>query len=184
MMKGAQEAIRRLRLLNDSIVPTATAQAINRVASRAVSRSVKQVAKETRIPQKIIRKRVRIRRASTQHSTPKARLTVNRGNLPAIALGTARMQLSRRRGMAQTSTLKVGRFTFKGAFIQQLNNGRWHVLQRVGQSRYPIEVVKIPLTKPLTDAFEEHAIKVREDDYGKEMTHAINHQLRLYFKGG
>ena len=185
-MKGKDEAIRNLGIIVDKVTPVATAQAINRIAVRAISRSVKQVSQETKVQQKIIRNRVRLKRASSKHSTPKARLIVNRGNLPAIVLGTARMQLSRNKGMERrhNSVLKVGKFTFRGAFIQQLNNGKWHVMQRVGRSRYPIDVVKIPLTKPLTEAFEEHAVNVRETDIEKEMRYALNNQLRLYFKGG
>ncbi|HEM6865077.1 phage tail protein [Providencia rettgeri] len=185
-MKGKSEAIRNLNIIVEKVTPIATAQAINRIAARAISRSVKQVSKETKIPQKIIRKRVRLKRASSKQGTAKARITVNRGNLPAIVLGTARVQLSRSRGTERrhNSVLKVGKFTFPNAFIQQLNNGRWHVMQRVGKSRYPIEVVKIPLSKPLTDAFEEHVIKVRNADIDKEVRYALNNQLRLYFKGG
>lgn len=56
-------------------------------------------------------------------------------------------------------------------------------MQRLSLSRYPIDVVKIPVSKPLTEAFEEHAIKVREEDMSKEMQYALNNQLRLYFKG-
>lgn len=185
-MKGKDDAIRNLRIIVDKVTPVATSQAINRIAVRAISRSVKQVSQEAKIPQKIIRKRVRLKRASSKQGTAKARITVNRGNLPAIALGTARVQLSRRKGIERRhgSVLKVGKFKFDNAFIQQLNNGRWHVLQRVGKSRYPIEVVKIPLAKPLTEAFEEHVIHVRDTDIDKEMRYALNNQLRLYFKGG
>ena len=39
--------------------------------------------------------------------------------------------------------LVVGNRRIPGAFIQQLKNGRWHVMQRVaGKNRYPIDVVK------------------------------------------
>ncbi|NIB04214.1 phage tail protein, partial [Providencia rettgeri] len=98
-MKGKDEAVRNLGIIVDKVTPIATAQAINRIAARAVSRSVKQVSKEVKIQQKIIRKRVRLKKASVKQGTPKARITVNRGNLPAIVLGTARVQLSRRRGV-------------------------------------------------------------------------------------
>lgn len=184
-MKGINEAIRNLNVIVDKVTPVATAQAVNRVAARAISRSVKQVSKEVSIQQKIIRKRVRFQKASAKRGTPKARVTVNRGNLPAIVLGTARVQLSRNSAdRRHGSVLKVGKFTFRNAFIQQLSNGRWHVMQRMAKSRYPIDVVKIPISKPLTDAFEEHAINVRESDIDKEMRSALNNQLRLYFKEG
>ncbi len=86
------------------------------------------------------------------------RIRVNRGNLPAIKLGTARVRLARRGGKLQYrgSVLKVGKYLFRDAFIQQLANGRWHVMRRIdGKNRYPIDVVKIPLSGSLTQAFED-----------------------------
>ncbi|MNE95354.1 Prophage minor tail protein Z (GPZ) [compost metagenome] len=76
--------------------------------------------------------------------------------------------------------LKIGRYTFRNAFIQQLGNGRWHVMRRVGRSRYPIEVVKIPLVAPLTKAYEEETRRLLQSDMAKEMGYALKNQLRLY----
>ncbi|HEJ7174542.1 TPA: phage tail protein [Serratia marcescens] len=182
-MKGLEQAIRNLNSLSKHMVPMATAQAINRVAVRAISRSTKRVAGEVRIQQKLVRQRVRLRRASPEQNPPRARLTVNRGNLPAIKLGAARMQLSRRGGFPgrQGSVLKIGRLTFRNAFIQQLANGRWHVLRRTGKGRYPIDVVKIPLVTPLTEAYRQETHRLLQADMGKEMGYALNNQLRLHF---
>ncbi|STM06858.1 Minor tail protein Z (GPZ) of prophage [Escherichia coli] len=87
-------------------------------------------------------------------------MRVNRGNLPAIKLGTAQVRLARSRHGSNSrhrgSVLKVGKYLFRDAFIQQLANGRWHVMRRIdGKNRYPIDVVKIPLSGPLTQAFED-----------------------------
>lgn len=185
-MKGMEQAIRNLNSLSKDMVPVATAQAINRVAVRAISRSTKRVAGEVRVQQKLVRQRVRLRRASPEQNPPRARLTVNRGNLPAIKLGAARMQITRRVGFSggQGSVLKIGRYTFRNAFIQQLANGRWHVLRRIGKKRYPIEVVKIPLATPLTSAYQEETRKLLQADMGKEMGYALKNQLRLYLKRG
>lgn len=184
-MKGLEQAIKNLNSINDEMVPKATAMAINRVARRVISHSVKRVSAETKVPQRLIRQRVRLNRASSRYKTPRARLVINRGNLPAIALGSARVQLSRKRGNQKGagSVLKVGKFSFPNAFIQQLDNGRWHILQRIGKSRYPIEVVKIPLVTPLTTAYTEESEKLIESDMPKEMASALKQQLRLYIKG-
>ncbi|EPC5388276.1 phage tail protein [Serratia proteamaculans] len=181
-MKGIEQAIRNLNTLSKSMVPRATAQSLNRVAGRAISRSTKLVAEDVRVQQKLIRQRARLRRASAEQNPPRATLSINRGNLPAIKLGAARMQLSRRVGFVgkQGSVLKIGRYTFRNAFIQQLANGRWHVMRRVGRSRYPIEVVKIPLVTPLTKAYQEETRRLLETDMGKEMGYALKNQLRLY----
>ncbi|MCN5990759.1 phage tail protein, partial [Escherichia coli] len=98
---------------------------------------------------------------------------VNRGDLPVIKLGNARIVLSRRRRRkkGQRSALKgggsvlvVGNRRIPGAFIQQLKNGRWHVMQRVaGKNRYPIDVVKIPMAVPLTTAFKQNIERIRRE---------------------
>lgn len=183
-MDGIQQAINNLNTISGTAVPVATAQAVNRVAVRAIGRSVKRVSGETQLQQKLIRQRVRLRRASSKQSVPRARLLVNRGNLPAIALGTAKVQLSRKRRdkHGRGSVLKIGRFKFEDAFIQQLANGRWHVMQRTSNSRYPIDVVKIPLVAPLTQAFTDETESLLKSDMPKELGQALKNQLRLYIK--
>lgn len=184
-MDGIQQAINNLNTISGTAVPVATAQAVNRVAVRAIGRSVKRVSGETQLQQKLIRQRVRLRRASSKQSVPRARLLVNRGNLPpAIALGTAKVQLSRKRRdkNGRGSVLKIGRFKFEDAFIQQLANGRWHVMQRTSNARYPIDVVKIPLAAPLTQAFTDETESLLKSDMPKELGQALKNQLRLYIK--
>lgn len=65
--------------------------------------------------------------------------------------------------------LVVGNRRIPGAFIQQLKNGRWHVMQRVaGKNRYPIDVVKIPMAVPLTTAFKQNIERIRRERLPKE----------------
>lgn len=181
-MKGLDQAIKNLNSINGQMVPKATAQAINRVATRVISHSVKRVAKKTGVPQRLIRQRVKLNKAKNNYTKPRARMVINRGNLPAIALGKARLQLSRKQRYQkhQGSVLKIGKFSFPNAFIQQLNNGRWHVLQRVTKDQYPIDVVKIPLVTPLTEAFQEETQRLMHSEMSKEMGYALKQQLRLY----
>lgn len=105
------------------------------------------------------------------------------GNLPAIKLGSAQVRLSRRGGklLRRGSVLKIGPYLFRDAFIQQLANGRWHVMRRVnGKNRYPIDVVKIPLVAPLTQAFETEKKRMLEQEMPKQLMYALKQQLRLY----
>ena len=160
-VKGLERAIQNLNSLSRLIVPEATAKALNRVASRTISQGSKAVAKEAKVddnrkkglPVRLVRQRSRLRKA--RHDRPVASIKINRGNLPAIKLGTARVRLSRKKGARNGagSVLKIGPYTFRNAFIQQLSNGRWQVMRRVGQARYPIDVVKVPLETLLTVAF-------------------------------
>ncbi|WP_293792639.1 phage tail protein [uncultured Pantoea sp.] len=181
-MQGLKQAINNLNELGTNLVPKATTQAVNRVAHRVISRSTRLVAKETGVSQKLIRQRARIRLATSSRDSLAARLIINRGNLPAINLGTARFQLSRRNNMTSRrgSVLKIGHFTFRHAFIQQLANGRWHVMQRTGRGRYPLQVVKIPLSAPLTKAYQEETHHLVEADLPRELVAALRQQVRLY----
>lgn len=181
-IKGLEQAIDNLNGISKTAVPRASAQAVNRVAGRAVSRSVRVVAKDTRVPQKLVRQRARVRKATSRK--PRALIRVNRGNLPAIKLGVASVRLSRRKRdkNGARSVLAIGRFRFPGAFIQQLKNGRWHILRRTTKSRYPIEVVSIPLAIPLTEAFRQELPKLMDSDMPKELRASLKNQLRLILK--
>ena len=191
-MKGLENAIRNLNSLDTRMVPQASAWAINRVAQKAVSVATRQVAGNTvagdnqvkGIPLKLVRQRVRVFKASPSGKMT-VRIRVNRGNLPAIKLGTARVRLARRGGKLQYrgSVLKVGKYLFRDAFIQQLANGRWHVMRRIdGKNRYPIDVVKIPMAVPLTTAFKQNIERIRRERLPKELGYALQHQLRMVIK--
>lgn len=189
-MKGLENAIRNLNSLDTRMVPQASAWAINRVAQKAVSVATRQVAGNTVAgdnqvkgsPLKLVRQRVRVFKASPSGKMT-ARIRVNRGNLPAIKLGTARVRLARRGGKLQYrgSVLKVGKYLFRDAFIQQLANGRWHVMRRIdGKNRYPIDVVKVPLSGPLTQAFEDARDRIIAAEMPKQLGYALKQQLRLW----
>lgn len=189
-LKGLENAIRNLNSLDLRMVPQACAWAVNRVAASAVSAATHRVAKEVvagdnqkkGIPFRLVKQRVRLMKASATGKNY-ARIRVNRGNLPAIKLGTAQVRLSRRGGklLRRGSVLKIGPYLFRDAFIQQLANGRWHVMRRVnGKNRYPIDVVKIPLVTPLTQAFETEKKRMLEQDMPKQLAYALKQQLRLY----
>lgn len=178
-IKGLEQAIANLNSISKTAVPRASSQAVNRVAARAIGKSVRIVAAETKVPRKLVNQRVKLKKASV--NKPRAIIRINRGNLPAIKLGVASVRLSRRKRDKQgaNSVLRIGPFSFPGGFIQQLKNGRWHVLRRTTKSRFPIEVVSIPLTTPLTKAFREETNRLTQSDMPKELASALRNQLRL-----
>ncbi len=188
-MKGLENAIRNLNSLDTRMVPQASAWAINRVAQKAVSVATRQVAGNTvagdnqvkGIPLKLVRQRVRVFKASPSGKMT-ARIRVNRGNLPAIKLGTTQVRLARRGGKLQYrgSVLKVGKYLFRDAFIQQLANGRWHVMRRIdGKNRYPIDG-ESPAVGPLTQAFEDARDRIIAAEMPKQLGYALKQQLRLW----
>jgi hypothetical protein len=178
-IKGLEQAISNLESISSRAVPRASAQAVNRIAARAVSRSAKKVAAATRVPRKLVNQRARIKKASVRK--PVATIRVNRGNLPVIKLGVASVRLSRRKRDVKgaASVLHIGKFRFPGAFIQQLASGRWQVLRRTTKSRYPVEVLSIPLAVPLTENFRSELNELGKNDLPKEFSAALRNQLRL-----
>lgn len=181
-VKGLEQAIANLNSISKTAVPRASSQAVNRIAVRAAGRSSTVVSRNTRVPRKLVMQRSKVKKANVNN--PVATLRVNRGDLPAIKLGVARVQLSRRPGRnhGAGSILKIGRFTFPHAFIQRLANGRWHVMRRTSKARYPLEVVKIPMSAPLTTAFRDEVPKLMQSDMPKEMAAALRNQLRIIIR--
>ncbi|EBY1954372.1 phage tail protein [Salmonella enterica] len=192
-LKGLENAVQNLSSIDRQMIPKASAMTINRLAQKAISFATHKAAKETvagdnhrqGIPFRLVKQRVRLWKASPRFDVGKqyARIRINRGNLPAIKLGTAQVRLTRRKGqlLRGGSVLKIGPYLFRDAFIQQLANGRWHVMKRVeGKKRYPIDVVKIPLAAVLTQNFEEAKNRIIAEEFPKELASSLKQQLRLY----
>ncbi|EBA2279202.1 phage tail protein [Salmonella enterica] len=192
-LKGLENAVQNLSSIDRQMIPKASAMTINRLAQKAISFATHKVAKETvagdnhrqGIPFRLVKQRVRLWKASPRFDVGKqyARIRINRGNLPAIKLGTAQVRLTRRKGqlLRGGSVLKIGPYLFRDAFIQQLANGRWHVMKRIeGKKRYPIDVVKIPLAAALTQNFEEAKSRIIVEEFPKELASSLKQQLRLY----
>ncbi|KEN81174.1 phage tail protein [Escherichia coli] len=176
-IKGLDQAIDNLSRVRKNAIPAASAMTINRVATTAINQSSSQVARETKVRRKLVKERSRLKRATVRN--PNARIIVNRGDLPVIKLGIRML------GRRPDSILKAGQHRYQRAFIQRLNNGRWHVMQRLpvaGKKRYPIEVVKIPMAAPLKQAFDENVDRIRRERLPGELASALKQQLRIAIK--
>lgn len=192
-LKGLENAVQNLSSIDRQMIPRASAMTINRLAQKAISFATHKVAKETvagdnhrqGISFRLVKQRVRLWKASPRFDVGKqyARIRINRGNLPAIKLGTAQVRLTRSKGqlLRGGSVLKIGPYLFRDAFIQQLANGRWHVMKRIeGKKRYPIDVVKVPLAAALTQHFEEAKNRIIAEEFPKELASSLKQQLRLH----
>ncbi|HBB6657650.1 TPA: phage tail protein [Salmonella enterica] len=189
-LKGLTQAMKNLDSLDRRAVPRASATAVNRVTESIIAKTASQVAKELAVPRRLIRERIRLLRATADRI--RAKVIINTGNLPAIKLGDARMRLSRRkrRRKGERSSLKgggsvliVGKRRFPGAFITRLENGRWHVMQRVdGKNRYPIDVVKIPTAGPLEVTFAREQKRMYREKLPEQLQKAMKYQLHLLLK--
>ncbi|WP_201475729.1 phage tail protein, partial [Escherichia coli] len=185
-------------------VPRAAATTLNRVAASVIAKTASSVARELAVPRRLIRERIRLSRASADRVY--AKVIINTGNLPAIKLGNARVRLSRskRRKKGQRSAMKgggsvliVGKMRLPNAFITRLENGRWHVMQRMpwassstgvdrkgrpARYRLPIDVVKIPTARPLAETFERERERMYREKLPEQMMKAMTQQLRLVMK--
>ncbi|EGK3122279.1 phage tail protein [Salmonella enterica] len=192
-LKGLENAVQNLSSIDRQMIPRASAMTINRLAQKAISFATHKVAKETvagdnhrqGIPFRLVKQRVRLWKASPRFDVGKqyARIRINWGNLLAIKLGTAQVRLTRSKGqlLRGGSVLKIGPYLFRDAFIQQLANGRWHVMKRIeGKKRYPIDVVKVPLAAALTQHFEEAKNRIIAEEFPKELASSLKQQLRLH----
>ncbi|EMK3400821.1 phage tail protein [Vibrio parahaemolyticus] len=190
-------AVKNLSALNEKAVPGAASMAINRVAKRAISHSVKDTSKAVRVKQKIIRRYARVSKKATAKQ-PVAYVRVRRTDIPAIHIGEARTQIRMKNGQMQVrsasrgkngrytkrevsgfTSIKVGKHKFENAFLQKLKNGKWHIMQRTSDNRYPIKMCAVPIRKEITAAFEVNSQKLMKTDMPKELSYAMGQQIRL-----
>ncbi|EEV6587648.1 TPA: phage tail protein [Escherichia coli] len=203
-IKGMAQAMRNLDALDRRAVPRAAATTLNRVAESIIAKTASSVARELAVPRRLIRARIRLSRARADKVN--AKVYINTGNLPAIKLGEARVRLSRskRRKKGERSVTKgggsvliVGKRRIPNAFITRLENGRWHVMQRMpwatsstgvdrkgrpARYRLPIEVVKTPTARPLAETFERERDRMYREKLPEQMMKAMAYQLRLVMK--
>ncbi|EIQ2267966.1 phage tail protein [Escherichia coli] len=203
-IKGLAQAMKNLDAIDRRAVPRAAATTLNRVAASVIAKTASSVARELAVPRRLIRERIRLSRASADRVY--AKVIINTGNLPAIKLGNARVRLSRskRRKKGQRSAMKgggsvliVGKMRLPNAFITRLENGRWHVMQRMpwassstgvdrkgrpARYRLPIDVVKIPTARPLAETFERERERMYQEKLPEQMMKAMTQQLRLVMK--
>ncbi len=193
-------AVKNLSALDEKAVPRAGAMAVNRVTKRALSHSVKDTSKAVKVKQKIIRRYARISKRATAKK-PVSYIRVRRTDIPAIHIGEARTQIRRKNGQYQVqqatrgkngrftkrdisgfTSIKVGKHKFENAFLQKLKNGKWHIMQRSGDTRYPIKMCAIPIANEITTAFETNSKKLMKTDMPKELASAMGQQTRLVIR--
>lgn len=153
-------------------LPQAAKTAINRVSRKAMTNATKSVAKNIGVPNKTIRSRAKLIRPA-EKSRLTAHIKVIRSNMPAIRLfenHSTKMWIGR-------GGIIVGKYAIKRGFKQKLKNGRTHLMQREGKARYSIDVVKIPLSQPLTQAFL-HELKDYPTELQREITKNLSEAMK------
>ncbi|MDG6894527.1 phage tail protein [Volucribacter amazonae] len=149
-------------------LPNAVAKSLNKIAKNARKKAIKQVAAHIGVPVRTLQGRVRSQ--SAKRRQPVAKMRVNRMDMPLIRL----LERPRNKIWVGKGGIIVGKYAVERGFKQKLKNGRQHIMQRVGKARYPIDVVKIPLSTPLTNAFHQQL-----KDYPAQVQNELRQQLQF-----
>lgn len=146
---GLKEIQANLNKIAKQKIPRAAAKAIRTVGRQAMNKAVKSVAAEIGVNQKTIKGRA-VMTAKPTPSRLQATIKVNRTHMPMIRI----LERKSNRLSASKGSIRVGKHTVQRGFRQRLANGRTHIMFRQGRKRYGIDVAKVPLSQPLTTAFD------------------------------
>lgn len=169
---GLKELEANIQQLVRQKIPTATAKAIKTVGKQAMRKATKSVAQQIGVPVKTVRGRAKMTKEPTKQS-PKAIIRVNRTHMSLIRV----LEGKRNRIVASSGVLRVGRHSVARGFKQTLKNGRTHIMFRQGKQRYGIDVAKVPLSTPLTQAFNQEL-----SQYPEQMKQELINQLTFVFR--
>lgn len=170
MSQDIQKQVQRLnqkcqRLANIE-TKRASSAALNKTAAKIRTQVVRGVSKETRIPGKHIRKRVYIKRSSAR--TQFARLTAYRRDISLNSLKPRQLK----KGFSAAGRKYPSAFRAKG------RNGSEQIFQRKGKARYPIEVVKVPISEHVDRITPKVARQIFKREYPRLLAHEIDYRSK------
>lgn len=169
---GEKELARNMKQLSRDLHKQA-AKSMRTIARQAMRKATKTVAQQVGVNVKTVRGRAKLMTSPSVNNLT-AVIRVNRTHLPMIRV----TETKRNRIAANRGVLKVGQHRVARGFVQRLKNGRTHIMFRQGRERYGIDVAKIPLSAPLTQAFHQHLA-----DYPEQLRQALSKNLSLSFRG-
>jgi hypothetical protein len=175
-------AINNLNKVSKVAVPNASRRAINIVSRKVVTLSTREIAKNTKVPKKLVDRQVKMLKANRAHKHSKIR--INREGISAIRLPNVQVQFKRRKGqmVRGSGRIRAGRHTFDNAFIAQMQNGPWHIAQRKGKARLPIDVIKIPIKDAATQAFEKNTTTAMKSTLPAQLKIELTKELNRVLK--
>lgn len=167
----------KLKKISKIEIPRAGSSAINKTLAKAKTRVIRGVSKSLKLPQKPIRKRVFVGRSSVK--TQKGRLAHYRSAVPVVSLLTpGQIAKAPPRGTNRKGVKAAGR-QFDGAFVNRVKNG-FQVMQRKGQARYPITVLKIPIQKVVDDVTPKVVARVAKSEMPRIYKQDLKFRLQKY----
>lgn len=161
---------RRLEGLSKVEVPRAYASAVNKVMAKIKTQIVKEVAPELGVAAKLVRKRVFVKKATANKL--RGVVTVYTSNIPGIAVkpNLKRSTRNNARGRRASNKIKIGKQTFRPAFVNFFGKGsgadrKLHVLYRTSADRYPIKIAMVPLKAEVEKRAAPIAQRLMESDF-------------------
>jgi hypothetical protein len=167
--------IKKLNTIGTRDVPLANASALNKVSALGRTRVVRGISKQEKIPQKAVRRRAVIRRASRREQVARI-IFYTRDVSVASFMRAATLQNAAPRGTNKKGVRAAGR-QFNHAFVNKTKKGQYQVFRRVGKSRTPLEVVKIPIRKAAEKVVPVVTRRVMASDYRRLLLHELNWRL-------
>lgn len=144
------------------VVAKAEYRAFKRTSDWAKSQGAKSMSRESRLTQKVLKAR---HRAQAYQSDGFARVWFGVDPIKAVYTGKLKQQ---KRG------IKVGKFTFKGAFVATMKSGHTGIFMRQGKSRLPIIEQFINVILP-----EEEFNRIAQESESK-LLNQFHHELEYY----
>jgi hypothetical protein len=178
--EGKLTAIKSIEVLR------ASSSTLNKMTSRIKTRVIKGVSKETKIKPSIIRRKVFIKKSTTK--TQMARIRTYVGEVSAISLfktiknGRLRRKVAGKKiqcAFVADGSKGKGRYT-KGGGFGKTSLKRQQVLKRSTSKRYPLEVVKVSILKPVTNHTKTATARVIKRDFSRLYHQDLNYRLQKY----
>ncbi len=183
MAKSLEQQIKqrakKLNQISKHEAPRASAAALNKTSRMIVPRVIRKVSTEKKVPQKILRKRTFVSRA-----TPRKQRAKIYGYAQAVAavslLKTTQLLKHARRGTNRRGVRVAGQ-QYDGAFINVLRkSGRFQVLRRTTDGRYPLEVIKIPIEDSYERALSTISQQKMKTEFRRLLMHELDYRLNKY----
>lgn len=160
-------------------VRRAAASALNKIVPKARTGVIKTVTKDVKVPAKFLRKQIFAGRAKSNSLTAYVKSYL-RPISAARLLTPARLAKSRGRGTNRRGVRVAGQ-QFDGAFVNVgRSNGRWYVMRRQGKSRYPVEVINIPIDGSINSNQLPIADRIVRADFARLYAHELQFRLSKY----
>ncbi len=185
MAEDLRKQVKRLEIklikIGKNEVPKAASSALNSVAKKSRTRIASVVAKSKKIKVGLVRKKIFIRRSNPK--SQRALITAYAQDIPAVSVLTSRTLLAKARRGTNRKGVRVAGKQIDGAFINVVRrSGRFHVLKRSGKSRYPIDVVKIPIANTVKRHSSKIVRAVHSRDFRRIYARELNFRLNKYAK--